>query len=105
MQGREPNWLEAVADPTRLHILRSLIHLPDATLAELLVDWASAQTLRRHLEALVSTGVIDERAGESDGQTQGRPAARFSLVPEVRAVLSHPLQALLRQDQEQSPLP
>jgi predicted ArsR family transcriptional regulator len=104
VQGRGLNWLEAVADPTRLHIVRALIEVPDATLTELLVDWASAQTMRRHLEALVSTGVIDERPGESDGRTPGRPAARFSLVPEVRAGLLPALEASLREGQQPSSL-
>lgn len=81
------NWLDAIADPTRLHILRSLVEVPDATITDLLVDWASAQTLRRHLEALVSTGVVDEQPGTSDGETPGRPPTRFKLVPEVRAGL------------------
>lgn len=93
MQGRVHNWLDAIADPTRLHILRALIDLPDATITDLLVDWASSQTLRRHLDALVTTGVIDEKPGQSDGETPGRPAARFSLVPEIRADLSAVLRA------------
>ncbi len=76
--------LEAVADPVRLHILRTLSAVPDATAAELAQrGLASNRTLRRHLEALVVYGVIDEREGESDGQTPGRPATRFSLSPEI----------------------
>lgn len=104
MQGRVHNWLDAIADPTRLHILRSLIDLPDATIAELLVDWASAQTLRRHLDALVSTGLIAEKPGESDGETPGRPAARFSLVPELRADLSLVLLPSIRRGRGPAPL-
>lgn len=77
-------WLDVIADPTRLHILRSLSQVPEATAADLTLGMASTQTLRRHLEALVSVGVIDERPGESDGETPGRPAARFRLDPEVR---------------------
>lgn len=83
----EHRWLEAIANPTRLHILRSLIDVPETTTAEMAVEWGSTKTLRRHLEALVSSGLIDERPGQSDGETPGRPAARFSLVPEVRQVL------------------
>ena len=88
MQGREHSWLDAIAEPTRLYILRALLRVPDATVAELMASRTSAQTLRRHLDALVSTGVIAEYAGESDGETPGRPAARFRLVPEVREGLS-----------------
>jgi DNA-binding transcriptional ArsR family regulator len=79
-----PGWLAMVADPTRLHILRSLSDVEEATAADLRQASASNQTLRRHLDALVSVGLIDERPGQSDGETPGRPAARFSLDPGVR---------------------
>ena len=79
------SWLEAIADPIRLQILRSLSHMSDASAADLATyGQASSQTMRRHLEAMVAIGVIRERAGESDGQTPGRPASRFSLHPDVR---------------------
>jgi DNA-binding transcriptional ArsR family regulator len=83
--GRAAGWLEVVADPIRLGILRSLSQVAEATTADL-ASWgqASSQTLRRHLEALVSVGVIDEHPARSDGETPGRPAARFSLPAEVR---------------------
>jgi predicted ArsR family transcriptional regulator len=84
MGGRQHTWLETIAEPTRLYILRSLVGVGEATAADLANGPASTQTLRRHLEALVSTGLIDERPGKSDGETPGRPAARFSLVPEIR---------------------
>lgn len=79
------NWLGVVADPIRLHIVRSLCDVGEATASDL-SSWglASNQTLRRHLDALVTFGVIEERAGQSDGETPGRPATRFSLPPEVR---------------------
>lgn len=78
-------WLEVIADPVRLGILRSLSELPQATTSDLVErGQASSQTLRRHLEALVSLGVIDEHPPRSDGETPGRPAARFSLSREVR---------------------
>lgn len=78
-------WIDFVADPVRLQILRSLSEVTEATAADLaLWGQSSNQTLRRHLEALVTLGVIRERAGESDGQTPGRPAARFSLSADVR---------------------
>ncbi len=59
--------------------------MAEATTSDL-AAWgqASSQTLRRHLEALVSVGVIHEHPAESDGETPGRPAARFSLSREVR---------------------
>lgn len=82
---KQMDWLGVVADPVRLHILRSLSDVGDATVAELLVlGQASGQTMRRHLEDLVAVGVIEERPGESDGETPGRPAARFSLRMELR---------------------
>jgi DNA-binding transcriptional ArsR family regulator len=84
---RKPDlgWLFVVADPVRVHILRALIAVNEATAADL-ASWgqASNQTLRRHLEALIANGVLHERPGESDGKTPGRPAARFSLHPDVR---------------------
>jgi len=78
-------WLEVIADPVRLGILRSLSQVSEATASDL-ASWgqASSQTLRRHLEALVSLGVIREHPARSDGETPGRPAARFSLSGEVR---------------------
>jgi DNA-binding transcriptional ArsR family regulator len=78
-------WLEVIADPVRLGILRSLGEVKEATISDL-AAWgqASSQTLRRHLEALVSLGVIREHPARSDGETPGRPAARFSLANDVR---------------------
>jgi DNA-binding transcriptional ArsR family regulator len=84
-----------IADPIRLGILRSLSQVTEATTADL-ASWgqASSQTLRRHLDALVSVGVILEHPARSDGETPGRPAARFSLPAEmresVRSVLEPP---------------
>jgi predicted ArsR family transcriptional regulator len=78
-------WLEVIADPIRLGILRSLSQITEATTSDLAArGQASSQTLRRHLEALVSLGVIHEHPARSDGETPGRPAARFSLSSEVR---------------------
>jgi DNA-binding transcriptional ArsR family regulator len=82
---RAGKWLEVVADPIRLGILRSLSQVKDATTSDLAArGQASSQTLRRHLEALVSLGVIHEHPARSDGETPGRPAARYSLPIEVR---------------------
>lgn len=81
----DSHWLDVVADPVRLQILRLLSQVTEATAAELAVHSpASYQTLRRHLEALETFGVIRARPGVSDGETSGRPAARFSLSPGVR---------------------
>lgn len=82
---RAAKWLEVIADPVRLGILRSLSQVADATASDLAV-WgqASNQTLRRHLEALVCLGVIREHPAQSDGETPGRPAARYSLPRAVR---------------------
>jgi predicted ArsR family transcriptional regulator len=82
---RRSHWLDVVADPVRLQILRALSQVTDATASELAAQSpASYQTLRRHLEALETFGVIRARAGVSDGETSGRPAARFSLSPDLR---------------------
>jgi predicted ArsR family transcriptional regulator len=90
-------WLEGVADPVRLGILRSLSEVPEATASDL-ASWgqASSQTLRRHLDALVALGVIDEHPAVSDGETPGRPAARFSLPREVRESVRSVFGAALR---------
>jgi predicted ArsR family transcriptional regulator len=82
---RAARWLEVVADPIRLGILRSLSQVDEATTSDLATQGqASSQTLRRHLDALVCLGVIDEHPAKSDGETPGRPATRYSLPPEVR---------------------
>ncbi|HSS03854.1 MAG TPA: winged helix-turn-helix domain-containing protein [Solirubrobacterales bacterium] len=82
---QRPNWLVAIADPVRLKIVRTLSQVNDATAADLAArSQISDQTLRRHLDALEASGVIQVRPGESDGETPGRPPARFSLSPDVR---------------------
>ncbi len=86
---QRPGWLDVVADPVRLQILRSLSQVDEATASELATrSQASYQTLRRHLEVLGAFGVIEERPGKSDGETSGRPAARFRLSPDVRESVS-----------------
>ena len=81
---RRSHWLDVVADPVRLQIVRSLSQVDNATAAELAAGSpASYQTLRRHLEALQANGVIEARPGTSDGES-GRPPMRFSLGPGVR---------------------
>jgi predicted ArsR family transcriptional regulator len=81
-------WLNAVVDPIRLHIVVSLLDAADAMAADLTSGPVSPQTLRRHLEALVSTGIVAKCSGASDGETPGRPAARFRLDPSVRDSVS-----------------
>lgn len=85
VERAETTWLVAVADPVRLQIVRSLSQVTEATVSELAM-WtqASCQTLRRHLDALEANGVIESSPGWGDGETPGRPAARFSLLPGVR---------------------
>jgi predicted ArsR family transcriptional regulator len=81
--------LDGIADPVRLGLVRCLAERKEATAAELSGRCqASGPTVRRHLEALVSSGIVAEAAGESDGATPGRPAARFSLRPEARESLT-----------------
>ena len=82
---RRAHWLDVIADPVRLQILRSLSKVSEATASELAArSPASYRTLRRHLDALEALGVVQSRPGVSDGETSGRPATRFSLTPEVR---------------------
>jgi DNA-binding transcriptional ArsR family regulator len=79
-------WLQGIADPVRLQILEVLSGVRDASVTELLAPGSmSGQTVRRHLEDLIAVGIVEERPGESDGTTPGRPAARFRLRPELRS--------------------
>lgn len=83
--SQQPHWLDVIADPVRLQVIRSLSQVAEATASELATrSQASYQTLRRHLDVLEACGVIQARPGQSDGETSGRPATRFSLSPEVR---------------------
>lgn len=84
MEAGPKSWLDVIADPVRLQIVRSLSRVDEATASELAAESpASYQTLRRHLEALEAFGVIRTRPGVSDGERSGRPATRFSLSPAV----------------------
>jgi predicted ArsR family transcriptional regulator len=81
--------LDGIADPVRLGLVRCLAESGGTTAAELSSQCqASGPTIRRHLEALVISGIVVEAAGSSDGVTPGRPAARFSLRPEARESLT-----------------
>jgi predicted ArsR family transcriptional regulator len=85
LDRRRSSWIDGVADPVRLQILRSLSRVAEATTSELAAhSQASYQTLRRHLEALEALGVIEARPGRSHSGRSGRPAARFRLAPAVR---------------------
>lgn len=80
------SWLEVLADPVRLSVLRVLSEMGEATAGELIAhSHTSDPTLRRHLEAMVALGLVREHRGESDGLTPGRPAARFRLDSQVHA--------------------
>jgi predicted ArsR family transcriptional regulator len=80
--------LDGIADHVRLSLVRCLAKTGEATAAELSRSCqASEPTIRRHLEALVSNGIVLETTGVSDGATPGRPATRFSLHPQARESL------------------
>lgn len=87
--GREDGHvLHGITDPVRFGLVRCLVEWGEATATQLSGRCqASGPTIRRHLEALVSSGIVAEAAGVSDGATPGRPAARFSLRPEARESL------------------
>lgn len=83
--GAHSRLLHGIAHPVKLGLIRCLAEKGEATAAELSGRCqASSQTIRRHLEALVISGIVAEAAGASDGATPGRPATQFSLHPEVR---------------------
>ena len=94
-----PSWLAVLSDPVRLSLLRCLGEMETATAAQLAPRaHASERTLRRHLDTLIALGLAREHRGESDGQTQGRPAASYSLPAVARGqvtalfdLLSQPL--------------
>jgi predicted ArsR family transcriptional regulator len=90
--------LNVIADPVRLGLIRCLAEGREATAAELGERCqASGQTIRRHLEALVSSGIVVEAVGMTDGATPGRPAARFSLHPEAQESLARLFGPCLRE--------
>jgi predicted ArsR family transcriptional regulator len=81
----DPRWLGVLSDPVRLNLLRCLCEVQAVTTTELAPKaHTSERTVRRHLEALVGLGLAEEWRGESDGETPGRPAARYALLPRVR---------------------
>jgi len=75
----QAGWLEAVANPIRLRIVRHLSDCESASLDDL-SKAVSAQrnTVRAHLRALMGAGVVARLPGQSDGSL-GRPPARYRL--------------------------
>jgi len=87
-----PTWLPLLSDPVRLTVLGALCERPQSTAADLSrLTHVSDRAVRRHLELLVSIGIVHEHRGERDGLTQGRPATRFAVdsnaVERVRLLL------------------
>lgn len=81
----DPSWVAVLTDPVRLVMLRTLCRCGGTTIAELSrYSHTSTRTTRRHLEALVALGVVNEHRGRSDGITPGRPATRFAIDPGAR---------------------
>ncbi|HKF83160.1 MAG TPA: helix-turn-helix domain-containing protein [Solirubrobacterales bacterium] len=77
--------LDGIADPVKLGVVRTLAQMGTATVAELRDGCqTSVPTLRRHLEAMATRGIVAEEMGASDGLTPGRPATRFRLAAESR---------------------
>jgi predicted ArsR family transcriptional regulator len=69
---------EAVADPTRLRIMRHLTAHGSASIVELARSTgAHANTVRAHAAALERAGVLDREAAPPKGR--GRPALRFRI--------------------------
>jgi predicted ArsR family transcriptional regulator len=85
-----PSWLAVLSDPVRLNLLRCLAETEAAMTSGDLAPRAhtSERTVRRHLDALVELGLAEERRGQSDGETRGRPAASFALAAPARQAIS-----------------
>ena len=79
-------WLEAVADPIRLAIVRHLAGKGPAQLNELAAAAdASRETVRRHVAHLQRAGVVEALPPVSDGERRGRPPVRYRLTAETTA--------------------
>jgi DNA-binding transcriptional ArsR family regulator len=75
----QAGWLEAVANPIRLRIVRHLSECESASLDDLSKAVAAQRnTVRAHLRALMGAGVVARLPGQSDGKL-GRPPARYRL--------------------------
>jgi len=87
-------WLEALADPIRLGIVRYLARNGSAARGELAKAVSAApETVRRHLVSLESAGVVELLPPEATG-ARGRPPIRYTLArstprarPTIRAGL------------------
>jgi predicted ArsR family transcriptional regulator len=78
-------WLQKVADPVRLAVVRRLTEVERATARELSEgSFVSPATMRRHLGAMVADGLLREHPGVSDGEGSGRPPLSFSLPEQLR---------------------
>jgi DNA-binding transcriptional ArsR family regulator len=74
-------WLEAIADPIRLGIVRELSRRPDASLNELAhAVTAAPETIRRHVRQLERAGVVTALPRMPDGESRGRPPVRYRLA-------------------------
>ena len=74
-------WLEAIADPIRLGIVRELSRRPDASLNELAGGVSAApETIRRHVRHLERAGVVTALPRMPDGESRGRPPVRYRLA-------------------------
>jgi len=84
-----PSWLAVLSDPVRLNLLRCLCEAEGPMTSRELAPKAhtSERTVRRHLDALVELGLTEQRSGQSDGETPGRPATAFSLSSSAREAL------------------
>jgi predicted ArsR family transcriptional regulator len=81
----EPGWIAVLSDPVRLSLLRCLCEVEAASAGELAPRAHTGErTARRHLEAMVRLGLVEESRAESDGETPGRPAASYGLASGVR---------------------
>jgi predicted ArsR family transcriptional regulator len=70
--------LEAVADPTRLSIVRHLAEAGPSTLEQIVAGaGVHRNTVRHHVAALLKSGVIEP--AEPDRPDRGRPRNRFRL--------------------------
>jgi predicted ArsR family transcriptional regulator len=97
------SWHELLSHPLRLEVVACMAVLGSAAASELAQHCGGERrSLRRQLEALVAAGLVHERAGASDGVTNGRPAARFFLDARTREGLI-PLLRLLERPLEPWP--
>lgn len=73
-------WLEAIADPIRLGIVRELSRHPEASLNEIAAAVSAApETIRRHVRQLERAGVVEALPRAPDGESRGRPPVRYRL--------------------------